>query len=178
MATRIPNTQHHPDGTLSWTPEGGKPIFYREEPSGTFYHAKTSRKVVDELEAARLLGKPVRIFYGDPLTGKDWLEEKDVEGKLGRSMGPLKVPGLVTRARFDLIIDHCVVRLHVAGREVYRRPLYHQPALAEGPSGSDSKPYGVFDDGKIHAAFKTDLARGPFIVFNFLGASFSLLSLV
>lgn len=100
--------------------------------NGTSYHAGTSEKVIEELEKARAMDQRVRIFYGNVLTGKDWMEEHAVCGKIGRSAGEVKVPILLAREGSyggASISTECIVRILRDGRETYRHPDYHQAAL-------------------------------------------------
>jgi len=48
--------------------------------NGTCYHKDTPKTVLTRLENARITRSRIRIFYGDRLTGKDWLEEHAVVG--------------------------------------------------------------------------------------------------
>lgn len=102
------------------------------ETNGTSYHTATPRAVVDALETARANHSRVRLFLGDTSTGRDWCEENDVTGTLGRSMGPIKVPILLHNSRSisgGSLSDNCIVRLLVNGREVYRAANYVAPVL-------------------------------------------------
>lgn len=74
---------------------------YRVHPASkrTWYQIGTPVKVSRILEAARASysdygreGTILRLFYGDPETGRDWCEEFDTVGFLGRSSGTMKVP--------------------------------------------------------------------------------------
>ena len=157
------------DGTTTYQHSQGE-VVYRRHSSGTYYHAAAPRQVVDALEQAASEGSKVRIHYGDPRTGKDWLEEHGVEGRLSRSMGPLRVPLMISGAsRFgDPLNDHCIVRLEVrpaAGKpfeDVYRHPCYHVGKIHMGPSGIESHPFQVTVDGQPHANFATEQDRGRF----------------
>ena len=57
----------------------------------------------------------VRIWYGNIKTGETWLEEYDVTGVIGRSMGDrFKIPILVNNARSyggGAILTNCIVRI-------------------------------------------------------------------
>jgi hypothetical protein len=75
----------------------------------------------------------VRFFFGDTKTGRDWLEEYDTIGRIGRSMGPKHIPLLIKTRRSHGgggILTACIVRMTVNGREVYRHPKYHTPRLS------------------------------------------------
>lgn len=101
----------------------------------------------------------VRLFYGDRKTGKDWCEEYDTMGYIGRSAGTtVKIPLLINNRNSTGgpgILDGCIVRMTVDKRDVYRHPKYHIGKITFGPSGYANVPYGVFIDGKNHANFKT-----------------------
>ena len=60
--------------------------------NGTSYDSRTPDRLIAELETAMRHNKKVRIFLGDTETGRDWLEEYDVYGLVGRSGGSVKVP--------------------------------------------------------------------------------------
>jgi hypothetical protein len=90
----------------------GNDIRYKKI-NGIYYHADTADAVVEALERARANCSRIRIYYGDLITGRDWLEEHDVEGYLGNSLGPLKVPLLICNRRSlggAALLDHCIVK--------------------------------------------------------------------
>ncbi|MFH1980386.1 MAG: hypothetical protein ABIL58_00950 [Pseudomonadota bacterium] len=127
---------------------------------GTTYHRDTPRQVVRALEDARQRSpKPrVRIFLGDTETGRDWLEENDVTGFIGRSMGPVKVPLLLHTRHSDgggAILDHCIVRLMVDGVERYRHPKYYQPKIERVAPVTEGYAAAYNVDGQLHAQFES-----------------------
>jgi hypothetical protein len=67
--------------------------------NGTSYHAETPASVVEVLERARQNRTRIHVSYGDAATGKDWLEEFDIAGYVGRSIGPVKVALLVANRK-------------------------------------------------------------------------------
>lgn len=98
--------------------------------NGTAYHADTPAEVVTWLETARQNHDRVRVFLGDSATGRDWGEENDVTGYVGRSTGKIRIPILVNNRRSmggGALLDNRIVRLIVNGREVYRHWHYNQP---------------------------------------------------
>lgn len=103
----------------------------------TFFDPDTPDKVRRILERYRKSGDALRVFYGDPVTGKDWLDENDVVGTVGRSCGIFKVPLLVEEGESGgpALLDHCVVRMTdgKTGRELYRHPTYNQPEFEIRP---------------------------------------------
>ena len=118
--------------------------------NGTSYNGQACRQLANQLERARLDHARVRIFLGDSKTGKDWLEEHDVTGTIGRSMGPVKVPILLHNSRSlggAGMLEDCIVKLMVAGVVTWTHPKYNIPKLMV--SGR-----GVYADGKIHARLR------------------------
>lgn len=119
-------------GRFTWSP---RDTFEMERvASGTCYHAETPTKVREILEtyAANGRGTRLRVHYGDVETGRDWLDEHDVEGYIGTTTGPLRSPLIVSRANAlggSTILDQCIVRIRFASRAVggdlYRHPKYH-----------------------------------------------------
>jgi hypothetical protein len=61
----------------------------------TYFDPGTDPRVQKVLEKYRQSEKLIRIFYGDPQTGRDSCEEWDVVGRIGRSGGLMKVPLLL-----------------------------------------------------------------------------------
>ena len=108
----------------------------------TWFDERTPAPVRQILERYRLSGRQLRVYYGSS-DGRDWLNEVDTVGKVGRSMGPMKAPLLIEgRADYgSALLTHCIVRLRDAksGEELYRRKDYHQPAMriAESFWGED-----------------------------------------
>ncbi len=135
--------------------------------NGTSYHVETPAAVIEVLERSRQNRTRIHVSYGDATTGRDWLEEWDITGFVGRSMGPIRVPLLIANRRSiggGAILDHCVVRIRssVGGRVLYQHPAYHFGSLnirpkAEPVTLSDGRTLkiDVIRDGQLHAAFET-----------------------
>lgn len=101
---------------------------------GTAYHLQTPAAVIRVLENTRHNGKRIRIFYGDMETGRDWCEEYDTIGTIGRSMGKIKIPLLIKNSRSmggGAILDHCIIKITEAagGRVLYQASNYTPPAV-------------------------------------------------
>ena len=101
----------------------------------TTYHAETPESLRQLLERIRLNKWRVRFYWGDAETGRDWGEQYDITGRLGRSMGPCKVPILLHNSRSlggGAILDHCIVKIEFAnkrdGGTLYIHPSYHKEA--------------------------------------------------
>ena len=137
--------------------------------NGTSYHDETPDDVIWVLENARLNRQRVHISLGEtegPDAGKDGLESNDVQGYVGRSIGPVKVPLIVANRRSmggGAILDHCIVRIResAGGRVLYQHPGYHHGRLeirqkAEPVTLQDNPvlTVDVLRDGEPHAAFE------------------------
>jgi len=116
-----------------WTGPTGVKFRDVRETSGTYYHDTTPRAVVDALEKARESGARVRLWIGDRETGANWFDEWHVSGTVGRSMGPIKIPLLISSTRSHggpAILCDCIVCLQVNGCEVYRHPKFSMPGYS------------------------------------------------
>ena len=105
---------------------------YHQLDNGTCYSVLTPVGVVEELEKYRDGSTRIRVFYGDTVTGRDWMEENDTMGIVGRSSGQIKVPLLIkTRRSFGggAILDSAIVKITVNHRVVYKHPKFWQPEL-------------------------------------------------
>lgn len=126
--------------------------------NGTAYHAETDQYVINQLEKARYNKSRIRIFFGDTETGKDWLEENDTIGTIGRSTGNIKIPLLIrTSSNYGggALLDHCIVRITVDKWEVYRHENYHLGELTIEDSDIEGYSHSVLVDGEVQANFKT-----------------------
>ncbi len=61
----------------------------------TWFDSTVPYPVRKEIDSAIASGRRIRLFLGDPQTGRDWAEEYDVMGRVSRSMGPLRTPILL-----------------------------------------------------------------------------------
>jgi len=99
--------------------------------NGTHYSTRTPAPVIQVLELARLNRSRIRVHLGDTNTGRDWLEEWDVTGVIGRSMGPIKIPLMIASSRSfggPGLLDDCIVKItdsRSPRRILYQHPAYH-----------------------------------------------------
>jgi hypothetical protein len=126
--------------------------------NGTYYYPETPVEVIRILERARLNNTRIRLYLGDVQTGRSWLEEYDVEGYVGRSMGPVKIALLVHNRRSlggGGILTHCVVKVRETngGRVLYQHPAFHTGEMEIHPSDLPEYAEMVTVDGSIHARF-------------------------
>ena len=131
-----------------------------KEVNGTSYNVETDDKVIRVLEGARVTKKRLRIFLGDTDTGRDWMEENDTIGYIGRSSGSCKIPLLVKTSHSmggGAILTHRIVRITEAlgGRELYRHPKYYQHELFVPYETDVDDEYIVTTEDDVLACFKT-----------------------
>jgi hypothetical protein len=133
-------------------------------------------RVESILDRYRGTGTRIRLYLGDPSTGRDWGEENDVTGYIGRSAGwgptPMKVPLLLHKQHSSgggAILVSNVLRILADGREVYRHPKYKEPVyeLREGniQSPIGPLPFEVWSEGQNQANFKTAAQRQRWLDF-------------
>lgn len=136
---------------------------------GTYFEPGTPLEVRRVLEQYIANGKRIRLFYGDATTGIDWLEEYDVIGRVGRSMGPLRVPLLIPTSRSyggPAILTSCIVRLIdvESRRELYRHPTYDLPAFKIKTLRLNGK-VEVAANGRAYAQFASRAQAERWIAF-------------
>ena len=98
--------------------------------NGTHYDLYTSNKLVILLEDIRQSQTRVRFHWGNADTGLDWGDCHDVEGRIGRSTGPIKIPILLYNSRSvggSAILTNCIVKIvETKGKRIlYQHPYYH-----------------------------------------------------
>ena len=135
----------------------------------TYFDPGTPEAVRRILERYRKSGDTLRIVLGDPETGRDWHEENDVVGTVGRSMGPMKIPLLIEKGEHGgpAMLTRCIVRIidWDSQRDLYVHPQYQLPALTIVPNADAKYPWEVTIDGKTQARF-TDLGKaGAYVGF-------------
>jgi hypothetical protein len=152
-----------PPAVHEWTGTTGRKFRDVREPSGTYYRDTTPRPVIDALEDAARSGERVRLFYGDPATGRPWLGEHDVAGTVSRSMGPIKVPILLASARSHgggaILTDHVVAVVTSGGRIRCAHRNFLPPVAKVEPCNTPGRPdlrFRVLLDGGEQARFTTE----------------------
>lgn len=136
--------------------------------NNTTYHSETPAAVVQILENKRQSGERIRIFYGDRQTGKDWKEEWETIGSIGRSTGSQKIPLLIKTSRSlggGSISDHCIVKIQSNRTTLYSHPTYHLGEMGVTETPEAEYKYHVFFDGTERAAFKTEPKMQRYIDF-------------
>jgi len=140
-------------------------VYERETAQDTAFHKDTPMEVRKILENARTTHlwddyyhRPrLRLFFGDTKTGRDWHEEHEVVGTIGRSVGRIKIPLLIQTSRSHgggAILDHCIVKIMQGHRVLYQHPKYNHGCFTIGPSDMEGYYHNVYIDGSLHARFK------------------------
>lgn len=98
----------------------------------------------------------VRLVYGDTDTGKDWLQEYDVLGSIGKSTGSNQALLLISNSRSTgggTILEDCILKMvDVKSKKVlYQHDKYLAPKFEIVPS---TDGYSVTVDGNVQANFK------------------------
>lgn len=133
----------------------------------TWFDPETPFEVRRVLERYRKSGGLLRIFYGDTGTGRDWMEENEVIGRVSRSNGIFKIPLMVEDGETGgpAMLDNCIVRMQdgETGRELYRHPAYKVPEAeirsVEGIAASwhhSKKPKLLAEMGYTHGVWVKD----------------------
>lgn len=141
----------------------------------TLFDPDTPAEVQRILELKRGTQQPIRVHLGDAKTGRSWLEEHDVIGTVGRSMGPVRVPLLCKAGSGGgfAMLTACVLRIQDAktGHDLYRHPSFHLPELRIVPStlaGYVEEVHGTVpgtDKPSVHARFKSAGGAQKWIAF-------------
>lgn len=114
----------------------------------TWFHKDTPHAVREILEELISTRDKVRLWLGDTATGESWMEEHQTTGRIGRSMGPMKVPLLIEDGEDGggAILTHCIVQIRREsnGEILYMHEKFHVPELhIRRFDGHDSKATGL-----------------------------------
>jgi hypothetical protein len=142
--------------------------YERENDTATAYHKETPTAIREILEDALESRDRLRLFFGDTKTGRDWNEEHDVIGYIGRSTGKVKIPLLINNARSSgggAILDHRIVKIMEGNRVRYQHPKYKIGDFSALPSKTKGYYTDVFIDGVLVARFKKPGQAGRWIAF-------------
>ncbi|RTL56522.1 MAG: hypothetical protein EKK46_04780 [Rhodocyclaceae bacterium] len=135
----------------------------------TYFNPGTDAKTAKVLESCRTHGQKIRLILGDTATGEPWLDEHDVVGRIGRSMGTLKVPLLVEPSEHGDSAILCSGILAIidwaSGDFLYRHASYREANLNIRPSGNVERPWDVFRREEVVASFGDIGKAGAYIAF-------------
>lgn len=133
---------------------------------------KTPNRVATLLNNLNMSQQRVRLVYGNPDTGKDWLEEHDVVGTIGRSTGTNKIPLLIKNSRSTgggSILDCRILKIVdvKSKRVLYQHDKYIAPdfTIQYGSSVGHGYNYAVLCNNTVQANFKTEKKAQNYIDF-------------
>jgi hypothetical protein len=150
--------------TVIRTNEQGEDATYQVE-NGTYYNKNTPKPVIDLLEMARKFRYYVWMRLGDRNTGRDWMDQWDLTGFIGRSTGPIRIPLLLATSRSmggGGVMSDSIVRIVVndrrGRRHEWKHPLYVVPDLVIEHDPNGKTPVAVVvrkrhEDLSIQARF-------------------------
>lgn len=103
--------------------------------NGTSYRSEMPMELIEVLETARKNKTPLVLRYGD-LNGKDWMEECDCVGRIGRSTGTRKVPLIIAEGECSGPELSSIVKVvqKSSGKVLYQHPNYHRYDVKLVPS--------------------------------------------
>lgn len=133
-----------------------------------WFHSTTLPPVRRALRQARVCRRKVRMYYGDPYTGRDSLHTRDIIGWVGAGGVPHKRPMLLAAANHRTgvpIPDSAIVRIQdIDGFcDLYRHPQYSLPQLTIVPLLDGSAR--VLVDGGLHVDFRGDAQAKRWVQF-------------
>jgi hypothetical protein len=144
--------------TYKWTGPTGVDFVQEESPVGTFYHHDTPHEVRAILDTAIANRSRLRLWYGDTETGKQWNDEYDMLGYIGRSTGRIKIPLIIANSRSmggPGILDNCIIAIATRpGVFAYKHPTLDLGKWTTGPAQSEGYLEASFKDGELIGQFK------------------------
>ena len=124
------------------------------------YHEETPEPLIRELERARIARRRIKIYLGDPKTGKNWNEENDTTGTIGLSRGHhARYPILLETVRSSgggTLMDDRILKLKVEGRTVYTHPNFKQSKFEIVQSKEPGYTHSLLIDGILYSNHKTE----------------------
>ncbi len=153
--------QKYLSGVQAW---GASPLSRQ-----TYFDPGTDPKAARVLERCRSAGSKVRLIHGDPATGRAWLDEHDVVGRIGRSTGALKVPLLVEPGESGgtAILTACLLGIvdWKSGEFIFRHPAYRTPDLSIRRGDTADLPWEVHGADGVVARFSEVGKAGAYVAF-------------
>ncbi len=135
----------------------------------TYFDPGTDAKAAKVLETCRTRERKVRLILGDTSSGEPWLEEHDVVGRIGRSIGTLKVPLLIELGEHGgcAILCACILAIvdWESGAFLYRHATYREADLSIKPSGDAVRRWDVLRREQVVASFRDIGKAGAYLAF-------------
>lgn len=122
--------------------------------NGTSYNNGTDEKLINVLERAKNNRTRIKVYFGDTETGKNWNEEHDTIGYVGRTSGQIKCLILVFNARSFgggiLSTDNILKVRTTKGSVLYTHPKFTQTTVEIEPSDKDGYLFNTIVDGQLY----------------------------
>jgi hypothetical protein len=132
---------------------------------GTWFSTGTDQKVKNILETAINDHSKLRIFYGDSVTGKSWMDEFDMYGRIGRSCGTLKIPLMIEDGELGgsgILTDRIIKIVKFSKRGgisipfvLYEIENFNLPTMKIVENEHPEYAVSVLCDDVVHARLKT-----------------------
>jgi len=125
------------------------------------YNEKTPQAVIQVIDEAYKTNRRLSIRFGDIETGRDWLDEYDTAGTIGKSTGTIKIPLLIKTNRSlggGALLDHCILKITDQNTKqvLYKAANYQQPQVEIVPSDvPEQYQYNTIVNGTLHGRHKT-----------------------
>jgi hypothetical protein len=134
----------------------GASVTYKVSEDSTYYDKETPDELIVVLEKARLSKTRLKLYLGDSKTGRDWMEEADKLGMVGRSSGPIKIPLLIKTVASrggGSLMSGCIVKLLTSpeGTVLYQHPEYNQPKMEIVEDGDGKYSHAILIDDEIYS---------------------------
>ena len=129
--------------------------------SNTFYNEKTKVEVINILEKIRYRGERIQIFYGDTETGKNWNEEYDTFGTIGKSSGRVNMPLLIANKKSiggGAILTNCIIAIKQSKNILYKANNFVEDTYEIVKGDTSEYPFNTFINGKLYGRHKTELS--------------------
>lgn len=135
----------------------------------TWHHPAALPEVCKIIDRCIKNDTHVRLFYGDTETGRDWGEENDVLGTIGRTTGPLKTPILVPKGECSgtTILEHCLVKIMDADtrRVLWTHERYQSPTFLITEDNTPKLPFKATMNGQLAARFASFAKAAAWVAF-------------
>lgn len=138
---------------------------------GGMYSSETPmvvQKILDHYMSVDTCSQ-LRVFYGDMKTGRDYVDDIDVIGRIGSIGAPLKFPTLILRDGSMTLLGPNIVRLMEVDSytDLYRHENYHQPSVRiVSVVGAFKFECGITVNGvKSHKTFKSYSKAANYVAF-------------
>jgi hypothetical protein len=138
---------------------------YKVTETGTFYSTETPDALIEVLEHIRTNRLRCKFYYGDIETGRDYAEESDKIGTIGRSTGEIKIPLFIATPRSrggSALFENIVMIKDINRRIIYKNPKYNAPSIVITPSDAILATKGythtLVVNGRIYSNHKSERA--------------------